>query len=67
MKPRIVLALVGASLVVLGVAVNPVFLYGLFAVSCPLMHLLGGHGSHDHNTTNSEDNAEENSRKNLCH
>lgn len=68
MKTKIVLVLAGvASLVVLGVAVSPLFLYGLFAAACPLMHLLGGHGSHGDDTDHSEDDTVRKNRKNSCH
>lgn len=69
MKPILVLALVGiASLAVLGIAVSPLFLYGLFAVSCPLMHLLGGHGSHGDHVDHSQGSGTEDKKvKESCH
>ncbi|MFQ5711712.1 MAG: hypothetical protein ACE5GD_08030 [Candidatus Geothermarchaeales archaeon] len=72
MKRKHGVAVLGVSfLFVLGVFVNPVFLYlGIFSL-CPLMHLLGGHGSHGMDTEHKDHGAKQKKDKNEakegCH
>ncbi len=75
MKSKYGIAILGISfLVLLGIFVNPIFLYfGIFLL-CPLMHLLGGHASHgigsehkDHRSKQEKDKNEVEEGQRRCH
>lgn len=51
MNKMIVIGILGISaLAILGIFVNPIFLYLSIFALCPLMHLFMGHGEHGKHT-----------------